>query len=315
MAKVEFVPEIFASETVIQEAIDAAAAILPNGKEPPSADVQRDAAGKVVKVAINLPYDLAASDLQAATDAIAKNNGVATTIQFPLPGDSDPANTMEGALPAAGADVVSLSDGKLVLVKSASEMEGIVSSVGEAITGTKSLKCQDINAAVRKSNFRSVYANILPSAFGLSLITAWETSLKIKALADGDTPDTSYYHWLQRAGFTDTTNTMYANATIQKGETNWHLQISTSYTGDTDLGVPTTTAIELKVRFIQALNQMEVWVDGVLKHTANKTMVPMTRGVITFGSGQASKNADSEVLNFNSIITDDLIINILDGRL
>ena len=76
MKKVTVLPEVFAGEEVVDAVLQAAAEAVPAGKEPPRAEVFRDAGGKVIKVEVNLPYDLAQSDLINARDKVQNNNGV-----------------------------------------------------------------------------------------------------------------------------------------------------------------------------------------------------------------------------------------------
>lgn len=166
MPKITVQPSAFSGEEVVQQTIDAAASQLPAGSEPPHAEVERDAAGKVVKVNVNLPDDIAQGDLDNAKAKINENPGVAKASEFPKTFTED----LEAFV--SGQSIYGLFDNKL-------------RSGGDALQASGTNPLNGSISALDPNGFGFFYSGQATN-FGLTSISShsFECKWKISAVSD-----------------------------------------------------------------------------------------------------------------------------------
>lgn len=84
MSRIAVKPTTMAGDQIVQDTLSAANSQMPADKQALSADVERDADGKVTAVYLNFDADADQADLDNARSKIDENSGVATTSVFPI---------------------------------------------------------------------------------------------------------------------------------------------------------------------------------------------------------------------------------------
>lgn len=162
MSKITVKPTTMAGDQIIQDTLNAANSQMPADKKARSADIERDADGKVVAVHLNFDADADQADLDNAKSKINENSGVASTLTLPL------AELTE--------DFESYTDGQnpgLVLggyFDSTPNTDLPVINTTNPLSGTKDLKLGGISAVLRSH----------PNQFGLSSVKAAYTQFTVK---------------------------------------------------------------------------------------------------------------------------------------
>lgn len=188
MAKIEVKLDVTATEATIAEVEMAAQAQIPP-EFAQNATVTRDPQGKAISVAVNLPSEVAAVDLDNATQAIKNSPGVGQATPFPLVHDSN-----FDSQPALNATTGCITSGDIEMCASPFSGAGLLSKWSDTVfphaegeSGTEGIKLVPLTSAFASGSgpyHYSVNGSLLVSAnqplASLSEIRAFEIEFDIR---------------------------------------------------------------------------------------------------------------------------------------
>jgi len=310
MAKIQISPEAFASANIEAELCALVLGAIPATIDPPAASVIRDANGKVARVDINLPADIAAVDLTAAKVAVQAHPGVASASSFPLggvledfssltPGDVLASGAVSAAVDLAGVASRFVPSGESEL-KSAQSADSI-GAAGSA------LELSDKDAASTKApQFAGTHV-VIAADNSLAGLGAWEWSLKLKmtALLAGDVLKRvrlsgSNFHGALALEYLPT----------EHGSDNWHIRDFITNTV-IDTGVVVTDFVELKIKM--GLDGIASFTVGANTKTRNVGFVPTISRLSFIASALERHSTTASRQIAGKLIIDDETVTILSG--
>lgn len=181
MANIKTLVQPFASEAVIQAAVDAVNQATPPNIIP-AAQVMRDANGKVVEVVVNLPASIAQSDLSNAEDALNGLPDVAKAVAYPK---SDIVLSLDTLTPGTVLTSIEGPSGSFNLSTYGNTAQWKAGEAADSYGGTGScLEFKDLSLERNHSGSLLIPASSVSSS--LSDMGAFKLAFKAKAPSGGD---------------------------------------------------------------------------------------------------------------------------------